>query len=344
MRSLVENLDQTKDELLQRLQSSVTEKRGGESEKAVLLNDIQTYKREILAKEQQINDLKQSIAMLDSNLDELQADLDGKTEELVHTKQQLEKQCLEFSNVQHQMSVTIGREDNNQKKLFEREQEIKNLRSDCQNLREQLDQQTQMAQLKTQEVAELTEDIQTLTRENRFVNQEFGKSSHANELLKNQNNEIVDRERRAQQSQRALELEKEDILANYKDACLQVERLNQTVETLSHENKDLYVQVQSQQKDMGGYSYQAQEFERKEENYVQEILTLERHIDNITRQLEDSSKQNHAMATERENLVDELNTFKGIANNQESNKTELQRTISRAENEKISLNQHIMEL
>jgi hypothetical protein len=50
------------------------------------------------------------------------------------------------------------------------------------------------------------------------------------------------------------------------------------------------------------------------------------------------------MATERENLVDELNTFKGIANNQESNKTELQRTISRAENEKISLNQHIMEL
>ena len=87
MRSLVENLDQTKDELLQRLQSSVTEKRGGESEKAVLLNDIQTYKREILAKEQQINDLKQSIVMLDSNLDELQADLDGKTEELVHTKQ-----------------------------------------------------------------------------------------------------------------------------------------------------------------------------------------------------------------------------------------------------------------
>ena len=87
----------------------------------------------------------------------------------------------------------------------------------------------------------MTEDIQTLTRENRFVNQEFGKSSHANELLKNQNNEIVDRERRAQQSQRALELEKEDILANYKDACLQVERLNQTVETLSHENKDLYV-------------------------------------------------------------------------------------------------------
>lgn len=91
MRSLVENLDSTKDELLQRLQNSVTEKRGGEGEKAVLLNDIRSYKRDILAKEQQINDLKQSVAMLDHNLDEMQTELDAKTEELVSFKQQLEK-------------------------------------------------------------------------------------------------------------------------------------------------------------------------------------------------------------------------------------------------------------
>ena len=37
--------------------------------------------------------------MLDSNLDEMQGDLDQKTEELVASKQQLEKQCHEFGNV-----------------------------------------------------------------------------------------------------------------------------------------------------------------------------------------------------------------------------------------------------
>lgn len=101
MRSLVENLDHTKDELLQRLQVTMTTSRGGENEKAVLLNDIQCYKRELVAKDQQITDLKESVAMLDSNLDEMQGELDAKTEELVSVKQQLEKQCLEFSNVQH---------------------------------------------------------------------------------------------------------------------------------------------------------------------------------------------------------------------------------------------------
>ena len=101
----------------------------------------------------------------------------------------------------------------------------------------------------------MTEDIQTLTRENRFVNQEFGKSSHANDMLKTQNNELLDKEKRAQQTVRALEIEKEDILANYRDACLQVERLEHTVETVSAENKDLYAEVQNTKKEVGGASF-----------------------------------------------------------------------------------------
>lgn len=40
LRSLVENLDSTKDELLAKLQSALSEKRGGDGEKAVLFNDI----------------------------------------------------------------------------------------------------------------------------------------------------------------------------------------------------------------------------------------------------------------------------------------------------------------
>lgn len=80
--------------------------------------------------------------MLDSNLDDMQSELDQKTEELSAAKLQLEKQTLDFSNLQHQMSVSAGKEDNYQRKMFERENEIKQLRSECQNLKESLDQQT----------------------------------------------------------------------------------------------------------------------------------------------------------------------------------------------------------
>jgi len=76
---------------------------------------------------------------------------------------------------------------------------------------------------------------------------------------------------------------------------------------------------------------------------VQEILTLERHIDHVTRQLEEAQKNNNQLSSEREQIYEELVTFKGIANNQEANKTELQREISRFENEKISVSQRIHE-
>lgn len=43
----------------------------------------------------------------------------------------------------------------------------------------------------------MTEDLKTLTQENRCVNNEFEKSARANELLRQQNHQLTDRERQA---------------------------------------------------------------------------------------------------------------------------------------------------
>lgn len=83
-------------------------------------------------------------------------------------------------------------------------------------MRSQLDEQSQLSQAKTAEVQELIEDIQTLTRENKYVNSEFSKATQANEYLRKHAEELADRERAAQQSLRALELEKHDVLTNYR--------------------------------------------------------------------------------------------------------------------------------
>lgn len=128
------------------------------------------------------------------------------------------------------MSLTVGKEDRFQRRLIERENEIKSLRLELQHLREQLDEQVQIVQVKSQECAELVEDIQTLTRENKFVNSEFQKASQANEYLRKANEELADRERHAQQALRALEMEKSDILSNYRNVCIENERLQESVQ------------------------------------------------------------------------------------------------------------------
>jgi len=72
LRALVENLDSTKEELMKRLQSSSKDKMGEEQDRAMLLNDINSYKHELIKKDQEIADLKKSIEALDSNVDDLQ--------------------------------------------------------------------------------------------------------------------------------------------------------------------------------------------------------------------------------------------------------------------------------
>jgi short-subunit dehydrogenase len=96
-----------------------------------------------------------------------------------------------------------------------------------------LQEQTEYAQAKTHECQELAEDIQTLTRENKFVNTEFSKATQANDFLRKHAEELADRERLAQQSLRALELEKHDVLTNYRNACLENERLNEGIQQLT---------------------------------------------------------------------------------------------------------------
>ena len=110
-------------------------------------------------KDQEIQDLRKSIESLDANMDELQHELDQKTEELSICRQQLDRQSKDFSNIQHHVSVISGKEDNFQRRLFERENEIKQMRGEIQHLKDQLDEQIQIVQVKNQEVQDLTEDI-----------------------------------------------------------------------------------------------------------------------------------------------------------------------------------------
>lgn len=48
----------------------------------MLLQDIAAYKAQLIQKDQEMGDLRRSIESLDSTIDELQSELDNKTEEL----------------------------------------------------------------------------------------------------------------------------------------------------------------------------------------------------------------------------------------------------------------------
>lgn len=121
--------------------------------------------------------MRRSIEQLDAAKDELQGELDAKTEEVAEARAQMERQQREHTQMQHQMSAIVGKEDGVARRMGEREQEIKTLRAEYNGVKAAMEEARQLAQAKAAEVQELVEDIQTLTRENKFVNTEFTKAT-----------------------------------------------------------------------------------------------------------------------------------------------------------------------
>lgn len=79
------------------MQSTNQEKISEEHTTAVLNSDLQTYKRELMMKDQEITDLRRSIEQLDAAKDELQGELDSKTEEVAEVRAQMERQMREYT-------------------------------------------------------------------------------------------------------------------------------------------------------------------------------------------------------------------------------------------------------
>ena len=76
------------------------------------------------------------------------------------------------------------------------------------------------------------------------------------------------------------------MLTNYRQACLENERLTQSIAQLTQEAKDTYAQLQVLEKELYGTQLRLREVEQREQSCIQEIHTLERHIDHLTHQYE----------------------------------------------------------
>ena len=101
-------------------------------------------------------------------------------------------------------------------------------------------------------------------------------------------------------------MEKQDVLANYRDACAESERHQETIKQLQEEHNKLYQKSIDLEKNMGGSQYLIKEQQQKEQNYLTEIKTLERHLDHLTHQLELNHKAMRELQEDRDNLEKEV--------------------------------------
>lgn len=126
-------------------------------------------------------------------------------------------------------------------------------------------------------------------------------------------------------------MEKQDILQNYRDSCAENERHQDAVKQVTDEHTRLYQKCLDMEKNAGGSTFFIKELQQKEQNYIAEIKTLERHLDHLTHQLELAHKAMRELQEDRDGFEVEINNHKTMSMNIENNKENLQRHCAQLE-------------
>ena len=126
-------------------------------------------------------------------------------------------------------------------------------------------------------------------------------------------------------------MEKQDVLQNYRDSCAENERHQDAIKQVTEEHTRLYQKCLDMEKNAGGSTFFIKELQQKEQNYIAEIKTLERHLDHLTHQLELAHKAMRELQEDRDGFEVEINNHKTMSMNIENNKEGLQRQCAQLE-------------
>jgi chromosome segregation ATPase len=312
LKTLVESLDSTKEELVTRVKESTLGKREEESEKAGLVRQIEQLKAELAHARQEAADAKKSLLQLDATMDQLRAELDTKTEENERLKQEVPQRTKDAEQWRSKAEQQAAKEDTFARRVQERENEIRELRVKLQEMGKEFEDAKEVLYYKDKELAELTNDLQVLTKENQCVNAELVRVTEARDQLQKASEELQHQGKGAQQTLRAAELEREDILHSYKTVCEENERLHENLGLIANENKELVARLQELEKELYGRAIQLQGAEHSEHKHRAEVQALERQVTNLVKELERAQGAVHESEGTKQAILEDMENAKQV--------------------------------
>lgn len=173
LKALVEAIDKTRQELLMRVQESGSNIACYSDEKQSLLSENDIVRRELLQSHDKLSKVQSALSQLDRENDATQEKLDRKIELIKDTETSLTRARSEHSDVVCRLNDTLTSNEALNRKLIEKEQEIRELRSTMSALNREMGDARNMLESKARECKEKDEDLHLVTKENANTQNEF---------------------------------------------------------------------------------------------------------------------------------------------------------------------------
>ena len=335
--SLIITLERSKSDLIDRLQNTNKNKNLDKCDRAALVIKIGKLKQFMIEKEQALLETRSNIIEYDRRCDDLQSQLDFKTEQLYETQNALNMQSVEDTAAKQRITGISGKEEGYERRLQEREKEIDELKRQLSILNKELYNVKEIDSIKSHDSNQLANDVETLTRENKIIKEQLIKISEEKEYFRIELENSAGRIKQLQQNVRSMQIEKNDLSASFKENCSENQRLQDGLSNINYDNKDFINKIQALEKDLNQANMVIHQYVEKQGQMMYDIQMYDQNVTSLTQQLETMHQQLQEVQGDRDFLIQDQETQRNISFNLKPSREELQRHIVELENERNSL-------
>eukprot|EP00397_Hematodinium_sp_SG-2012_P002553 GEMP01002560.1.p1 GENE.GEMP01002560.1~~GEMP01002560.1.p1 ORF type:complete len:1236 (+),score=359.15 GEMP01002560.1:154-3861(+) len=327
--SLLNALEQTREQLVAQIhetQETVDRERDLRQD---VIHAAAQQSGDVTSLQEQLGALEEALTQVDAERDELQNETDRKSEELVRVSEQLLETREALEKIQCAFEDARRSNDVQTKELFTREEALQRLQTQEEFLAQQTTQTRTELERVQRDRQGIEDDLRNMITENQILNEQIQNLRTLTDNMGSKQEEVAAEKERHLAALQAAVMERDDVLQMYRQSVETAQRQQTQIESLLNEKEDLIETIHDAQ-------LQSQDFEKMNETTKNEcrvsqldVLTLQQQTSKLTRQCEERMKESEQYQQGQVRYAQELAAANLARQDLEVRRLELERDFAR---------------
>lgn len=190
---------------------------------------------------------------------------------------------------------------------------------------------------KDREIQSLTNDLNIVTQQNKSFSQEIERLSNLGLQMKMNINGLKDEGRASNEKERHKEMQLRDIMDAYRKCAEENEILKKKVENVKNTETTLYENLRNVEKELSMAQAEKDALVNKQSLNMEEIGTLEQHVENLNRELEISQAQIGNLHSTNSRIIHDQRNVQNVASTLENSNNDIIKKLSAQEIQSVSV-------
>lgn len=343
LRVLVERSDRNCDELKRKLEEKTIELEQRDDENIKIEDKYELLERKLLEYKNEVVRLKGIVSSLDHERDTLLQQVDDKTEQLVTLddglrKQEKADQELKFSFEELEENLRYKEQE-----LSSKDREIISLSKQLRSLEEELAAVAKSRDATIKENKRIQDDLAVMTEENQIVHKNLQESLDESHNLKQQIEEYILQLTRIQDLLSEKEIEKEDLLLQYKTLSNKADILETNMQQSEDDAETFRQDVLHLQKEVNYLQDRCAAFQSEVEQHISTEESYESQMAALTKSLANLESQLGICSEEKETILQDLFAVRELCVKLDQTREELTRKIAAKSTDNENMEQRLNE-